>query len=409
MIRWIDQSIGTAAFTDFEAAGVEILDVRSMVDGAGNSRDTIRVLVEAGLRHLQSGVRLLVCCDHGISRSTTIAAGIIARRDGMSFDAAFHHVRIRMGEHRMDFALVDSVRGALEQTDALDLYPRRILVTGGTGFLGSWVRRMAPGDYEILAVGSGSADLAVGPFDLDRIVRSERPSVIIHLANPRIYRTSDAVPRAVAMLQNVMSVCVHHGTFLVFASSWSVLEGGSADDATLAPDDAPCRPVGPYALSKALCEHMIDLRADTCGLRASILRLSPTYGAGSPQPRFLFRIAEACRAGRSAHTHVYRNGRPRLQLLYVEDAARALIAAAKARVPGRFNVGGPGSATTHSIAQSIARVLSAPLTCHEIAIDADVGQVTLDCGKARAALGWTPEVSIDLGLNRLFGPVASGI
>lgn len=408
MIRWVDQDLGTAAFADRETDGIEVLDVRSIVDGAGNSREALQALVEAGLGAVRSGRRLLVCCDHGVSRSTTIAAGIVARRDGTSFDDALRRVQDRTGEHRMDFALVQSVRDALDHPEVPSPLQGRILVTGGTGFLGSWVWRAAPQGVEIRAIGSGSADLVAGPFGLDRIVRSERPSVILHLANPRIYRTSDALPRAAAMLQNVMNVCAHHGVFLVFASSWAVLEGQLAGGAVPVLDDAPCRPVGPYALSKAVCEHMIDLASVTRGLRASILRLSPTYGPGSPQPRFLFRIAEACRAGHSAHTHVYRNGRPRLQLLYVEDAARALLAAARAKVPGRFNVGGPGSATTHEIAQSIARILGASLTCHELEIDADVSQVMLECGKARSVLGWAPEVSIDSGLQRLFGRHASG-
>ena len=78
MIRWINNTLGTAAFEDPATAGHEVLDVRSLVDGPANGVEALRERIEAGLTMLQKSGRLIVCCDYGISRSNTIAAAILA-------------------------------------------------------------------------------------------------------------------------------------------------------------------------------------------------------------------------------------------------------------------------------------------------------------------------------------------
>jgi nucleoside-diphosphate-sugar epimerase len=401
MIRWIDTSIGTAAFGDDEARSRAVLDVRVLVDGPANTPDALRGVIEAGLGLLISSGNVVVCCDRGISRSNTIAAAIVARRDGMSFDDSLRLVQERTGEQRMDFGLVNSVRRVLEPTDPRRPVPSRVLVTGGTGFLGSWVRASASGEAEVIAPPSAELDLEAGPFGLDRVVRAARPSVIMHLANPRNPQVIDAVPRTVAMMQSVLEVCREHGAFLAFASGWIVLNGHARAEPLVAHDDEPCRPHGHYAVAKALSEQMIDHASADGRVRASILRLSPIYGAGSPQPRLLFRIAESLRAGEPAVTHVYRNGRPRLQLLHAQDAAAGLLAAARARIPGRFNMGGAVSATTCEIAQEIARAIRVPFRGSEMSLEADVAQVTLECSKSDRLLGWRPRVSLESGVAAL--------
>lgn len=93
-----------------------------------------------------------------------------------------------------------------------------------------------------------------------------------------------------------------------------------------------------------------------------------------------------------------------LQLLHVQDAARALVRAADVRVRGRFNVGGQSSLTTQEIARTIAGVLEMPFESREITLTADTAQVTLDCSKARRVLGWAPEIPLEAGLAAMLRP-----
>lgn len=402
MIRWIDSTLGTAAFEDPATAGHQVLDVRSLVDGPANGSIALRERIETGLAMLRNNSRLLVCCDYGISRSNTIAAAILARRDGLTFDEAFATVQRQTGEMRMDYGIVQTVRATFATAPLPPLVPGRVLVTGGTGFLGQCLDRVASDRFNFVRLGSKDGDLAASPFGLDAAVRKHQPETIIHLANPRIYHTHEVVGQSLAMLRNVADVCHQHGVFLVFASSWVVFSGRKNEGDLLLGDDEPPMPYGNYAMSKALSEHMLAYLQRAGQIQACILRMTPIYGEGSVLPRFLFRTAEACREGRAVTTHHYSNGRPKLQLLHVSDAAESLALAAAKKPVGTFNIGGTEAMTTQDLARTIASVVGTPFESQETSLQASVANITLDTTKARTELGWAPKMSLTAGLSTLF-------
>ena len=81
--------LGSAAANEVsDRKDFNIIDVRDLVDKAGNSPEAVRKRIIYGARCLKEGKKIVVCCDYGISRSNAIAAGIIASYEGISFDAA---------------------------------------------------------------------------------------------------------------------------------------------------------------------------------------------------------------------------------------------------------------------------------------------------------------------------------
>ncbi|WP_397383722.1 NAD-dependent epimerase/dehydratase family protein [Prosthecobacter sp.] len=402
MIRWINNTLGTAAFEDPATAGHEVLDVRSLVDGPANGVAALRERIEAGLTMLQKSGRLIVCCDYGISRSNTIAAAILARREGISFDEAFATTQLQTGEVRMDYGIVQTVRATFDAPNSQPAVAGRVLVTGGTGFLGQWLNRIAGDRFEFVSHRSKDIDLVASPFGLDAVVRKHRPDTIIHLANPRIYNTHEVVGQSLAMLRNVADVCHQHGVFLVWPSSWVVFSGRKNEGEIVIGDDVSPMPYGNYAMSKALSENMLDYLSKAGHIRACILRMTPIYGKGSSLPRFLFRTAEACLAGTPVTTHCYRNGRPKLQLLHASDAAQALALAAAKRPEGKFNIGSMEARTTQDLARIIAEVLGTPFESQEIQLQASVANITLDTTKARNVLQWSPKMNLKEGFEEMF-------
>ena len=70
MIRWIRPNLGTAPALEVMAVpDLQLVDVRILVDGPGNSPSLVRAKIDEAVAHLQAGRRVVVGCEYGISRS----------------------------------------------------------------------------------------------------------------------------------------------------------------------------------------------------------------------------------------------------------------------------------------------------------------------------------------------------
>ena len=96
MIRWITPTLGTGAFERVQRDGTfVVVDVRVLLDKRGNPPTLVRAKIDEAADLLRAGHRVVVCCDHGMSRSNAIAAGALALVDGLPVSA-----RSRSSERR---------------------------------------------------------------------------------------------------------------------------------------------------------------------------------------------------------------------------------------------------------------------------------------------------------------------
>jgi hypothetical protein len=117
--KWSDglgPNLGTGPFNELGSGSFEIVDVRHLVDKAGNPSKEVAEAVEAGALLLKRGRSVVVACDFGISRSNSIAAGIISVVDGTSLDEVVAATK----ESEIKIDMIESVRRALnpDRTDA---------------------------------------------------------------------------------------------------------------------------------------------------------------------------------------------------------------------------------------------------------------------------------------------------
>lgn len=402
MIRWITPVLGTAPAGSADiVAGVSILDVRDLVDKHGNNTDAVRGKIEQGVALLENGKKVVVCCDYGISRSNSIAAGILSRYAALSFDDAVREVRRATGEEEIKLEPLNAVRAALRQGEPeADRNGRRVLITGGSGFIGSALLESLQSATFVKAPSRAEVDLSSGAVALDLVVKEHGINTLLHLANPRVYTSAKATGDAVTMLRNALDVCRENRLRLIYLSGWEVYSGYRSFD-LLANESLPILPKGPYGEAKMLCEALICHYRQVHGVNAVIVRSSPVYGLGSDRPKFIYNFLNKARIGALIQTHEYINGSPRLDLLHIDDLVGAMSGILNSEVSGDFNLGTGELTSTFEIASRIVEKTGSASTILMQKIEDHAPNIRMDYTRAREALGWTPTRSVHTGLDEI--------
>ncbi|HEX7594372.1 MAG TPA: SDR family oxidoreductase [Anaerolineae bacterium] len=208
----------------------------------------------------------------------------------------------------------------------------KLLVTGGSGYLGARILMRAPKTWKMAATyfahpiaHGNAAAFRVDVRDAEavhRVVAQFRPAVVIHTA---AQMTGDQMPAVnVDGARNVASAAARAGARLIHLSSDVIFDGEHAPYGERA---AP-HPISPYADSKARAERAV---IDECPL-AVIVRTSLIYGFDPLDPRTRQTLDGAMPR---LFTDEYRCP------IFVADLADALLEIAQTDFTGIINVAGP--------------------------------------------------------------------
>lgn len=403
MIYWITDRLGTASWDQvddsFEGC---IVDVRDLVDRRGNPVSLVRTKIDEALKHLRNGRKVIVCCDYGISRSNAVAAGILSIFEGTPFNEAIRRVMEATGHKAIKIEVLSVVRKAIgEDLDReIDAKKGRILVTGASGFIGSHLMRLLERTYYVVAPSRHDLDLRHDTIKLDLLVKEHRIDTLVHLANPRVYTTNEAMGLTLVMLKNVLDICLENRLFLIYLSGWEIYSGYKAQELRADESLAP-RPRGTYGQTKMLCELLIEHYGRHEGLAYTIIRSSPVYGPGSDRPKFISNFLQKARHNQEIVVHKYLNGYPKLDLLYIDDLCRAILAAVERKVQGAINVGTGIGVSTTEVAQILINLLNSKSKIRHIEIETYASNIVMDISRARSVLEWSPEIPLKQGLASL--------
>lgn len=368
------------------------------MDKGGNSARAILDCIETGAALLRSNLTVIVVCDFGVSRSNSIAAGILSRAENCSFDGALARVLAATGESEIKLDMIESVRDALSPKVSPDTN-ETVLLTGGSGFIGRRLSSRLSECRRVATPSRESLNLLDGPARLASYCRTEGVGQIVHLAYPRVYTNIGAMAQGLTMLRTVLDACKLLGIRLIFVSS-TVVYGGYKAESLMADESLPFRPKGTYGDAKFLEEMLVAAYASRGEVVHSVCRLAPVYGPGGERPRFIKNFKESILAGKLVQTHRYLNARPALDLLFVDDAADAIAETARSSSNEIFHFGSGTLHTTAMIAESVAKILNKPLKAEELPIEDYVANIQMDATKAQAMLGWRPSTSLEEGLAR---------
>ena len=307
---------------------------------------------------------------------------------------------------------------------------RKLLVTGGCGFIGSHFVAMAernghrclvldrltyagrqanlpPGD-RVYALGG---DICSGPLVRD-LFTSFEPDAVVHLAaETHVTRSIDS--RAEFLRTNV------HGTNTLLEEALRYWEGRgrpaefrfvhvSTDEVygSLGAHDAPWTeaspyaPNNPYAASKAASDHMVRSYFRTFGLPAVVTHCSNNYGPRQHPEKLIPTLVRQVMAGEPMTIHG--NGQNVRDWLHVDDHCEGLLDALQLGEPGEtYNFGGSCELTNLQVAR-LVHSLMAPCTPPNIVHVTDRPgndlRYATNTTKAWTDLGWKPGASISARL-----------
>lgn len=278
----------------------------------------------------------------------------------------------------------------------------RVLVTGGSGYLGTHIRKFFNADDF-----SCRSNLDILNLQDARVV-SEYDAVI-HLA---AYLNKSPENSEQSFLTNVEGTInllrnMQPNSVFIFASTKDVY-GKNADNFDEVPEHCLTDFCGqsPLEWSKLIAEKYIEYYATQNKFRSCILRLSTVYAPPSEdnEPNFVGGYIEAINQGNTLS--LPGEGKPKRDLLYVEDFALACRAFIDSEVMhGLYNLGGGmgNSASLNDLLKMMGDICGkAPLIDHTKKIPAPVPfNYISDISKIEHELGWKPTISIEEGLRKI--------
>lgn len=278
----------------------------------------------------------------------------------------------------------------------------KFLVTGGSGYLGTHVRRYFNADDFSRTSGFD----VLNTYDAVRISEYD---VVIHLA-AHLDKSPDAAEQV--FLTNVDGTVnllkqMRPDSVFIFASTKDVY-GRFADNFSQVPESCQTLYSGQSALewSKLIAERYVEYYAHQNRFRACIFRMSTVYAPKSENttPNFVGAYADAINLGE--RIRLPGGGRPRRDLLHVDDFSSACRAFVDSVIRhGLYNVGGgyANSVTMNELVHKLEQVsgLQAVVdTEHPLPDPAPTNYVS-DLSLITRELDWEPRIGIDEGLGRI--------
>lgn len=172
-------------------------------------------------------------------------------------------------------------------------------------------------------------------------------------------------------------------------------------------EDMATRPMSPYAAHKVCGENYASIYSALYGLETVSLRYFNVYGPrqdpSSPYSGVISIFME--RAGRAAAPVIYGDGRQSRDFVYVADAVRAnLQAARQSGIAGKvFNIGTGRDTTVNTLWKAISGLASTTRAPeHQTARPGDIRTSVADVSLAKETLGFQAETTLEEGLTNTY-------
>jgi UDP-glucose 4-epimerase len=294
---------------------------------------------------------------------------------------------------------------------------KRILVTGGAGFIGSHlVDRLIELGYQVAVVDNLSrgtkenvnakaaffrADIETA--SLENIFKKIKPEIVFHFA-ARINATEslscpiEYVTTNVWGTVHMLECCKKYQVKkIIFASSCAVY--GPAKKIPTSESYEP-HPISPYAITKLTAEKYCSYYFNHARLPYVSLRLANVYGPRQ-QDGVIAIFCKKIVSGKKLT--LYGNGKQTRDFTYVADVVNAAVLAMQSAATGVFNVGTGNEVSIHDLCDNLQKIANIPLKKeYRLTQKEPLQRSCLDCSNAKKILHWQADTIFEEGMKKTF-------
>ncbi|SFI65483.1 SDR family oxidoreductase [Thermoflavimicrobium dichotomicum] len=297
----------------------------------------------------------------------------------------------------------------------------KVLVTGGAGFVGSHivdqliargdqvaiVDDMSTGKEEYIHPSARFYRMDITSEQMEEVFAKEKPEIVIHQAAQILVPVSvedpvfDAKVNILGTL-NLLEACRKYGVKkIVYASSAAVY----GNPKYLPIDEKhPIQPLSGYGISKHTPEHYLTIYRNLYGLEYTVLRYANIYGIRQEphgEGGVVSILINQMIKGKTFK--IFGDGEQTRDYIYVEDVAKANLAAIQAGDGHILNIGTGISTSLNELIRLFETVTNQTIQKeYEAERPGDIKHSYFDNTRARSVLAWEPTVSLKEGLRRTY-------
>jgi len=295
---------------------------------------------------------------------------------------------------------------------------KKILVTGGAGFIGShFVDRLIEDGHQVVVLDNLSTgvkenlDSKAKFYQIDicdpkisDIFEKEKPQIVFHFAAQINVRKSVDDPMEDARVNvlggiNILENCKKFKVEkVIFTSTGGAIYGEA--DVVPTPENYPEFPLSPYGIAKLSTEKYLNYYYKNFGLPFTVLRLANVYGPRQNSKSEAGVVAIFCGNILSKGSPlIFGDGNQTRDFIYVKDIVEAGVLAMDSQQVDIFNIGTGKETSINAIFNEINKLAGSD--CKEVYLPAKLGEQKrscLDYAKAKNKLNWDPKFDLEGGL-----------